>query len=82
MKKEDYKQWKSKLIPLPCPLCGKWPMVGPKDPKKEGDAYGYVRCTNKRCYVMPKVGDGTLVADMRGPGAYRDAAIRRWNKRA
>lgn len=82
MDPKDYKQWLPKLTPLPCPFCGKKPKVLPADPKTEGDAWGAVACVNKRCPAQPGVEDGSNLSDMRGPGAYKDMAIRRWNKRS
>ena len=76
------KQEKPTLTPLPCPFCGKPPMVGPKKPDLAGNAWGYVVCTHARCHVNPEVSDGCTVADERGSGAYQDLAIKRWNKRA
>jgi len=67
--------------PLPCPFCGRRPFVGPADPKKEGNAFGYVECRNAGCPANPRVEDGEPVADDRGPEAYKLAAIKRWNKR-
>jgi len=81
MKKSDYKQWDHKLVPLPCPFCGKAPHIGPHDPSIEGDAFGFVACLNSRCAVQPECRDGSKQADMRGPGAYKDLAIKRWNRR-
>jgi hypothetical protein len=75
------KQEKPKLTPLPCPFCGNPPKVGPKRPDLDGNAWGYVQCTNARCHVNPEVRDGCDVADERGSGAYQDLAIKRWNKR-
>lgn len=82
MDKKDYKQWLPKLTPMPCPFCGKQPKVTPTRPEYDGDAWGAVVCTNMRCPARPIVKDGSILADMRGPGAYKDMAIRRWNKRS
>lgn len=56
--------------------------VQPAKPEQEGDCFGYVRCENPRCPAQPVVKDGSLLSDMRGPGAYKDRAISRWNRRA
>lgn len=64
-----------------CPFCGKQPDVYPKRPEIEGNAFGQVRCENWRCPANPVVNDGALSCDERGPEAYRQAAIRRWNRR-
>lgn len=77
-----YKQWDPKLKPLPCPFCGKAPIVEPAEPEREGDAWGSVICNNGRCAVQPVCKDGSKINDIRGPGAYKDLAIRRWNRRA
>lgn len=75
------KQMLPKLTPLPCPFCGKVPMIGPKRPDLEGNAFGYVACITKSCPVKPQVRDGSYIADERGSGAYKDLAIKRWNRR-
>lgn len=77
-----YRQLNPKLKPLPCPFCGTNPTCFPLDPDKEGDAFGSVACVNGKCPAQPAVDDGSTVADLRGPGAYIDMAIRKWNKRA
>ena len=82
MDKNDYNQWEPKLKPLPCPFCGGIPFVLPENPMEEGDAGGFVECKNEHCFVRPTVDDGEEICDMRGPGAYKDIAIKRWNKRA
>lgn len=69
------------IEPLPCPFCGHRPTLLPKEPERDGDAWGEVACTNRRCPAQPKVKDGCRVRDDRGHGAYLDAAIRRWNRR-
>lgn len=68
--------------PLPCPFCGALPALNPKDPAREGNAWGEVRCVNSQCLVKPKVDDNEIVADDRGTPAYIEAAILNWNKRA
>jgi len=79
MKKRN--QLEPKLTPLPCPFCGKVPEVFPKNPEVDGNGWGSVHCTNKKCSAKPLVDDGILFVDERGPGACKDAAIRRWNER-
>lgn len=74
-------QLKPTLTPAPCPFCGKKPRLDPKNPNEEGNAWGQVRCVNRRCYAQPSVRDEQRVADERGSGAYIDCAIKRWNKR-
>lgn len=69
------------MKPLPCPFCGEAPIVGPGDPEREGDAWGFVRCAAKRCPANPYVNDGAAVCDDRGSAAYKRLAIRRWNRR-
>lgn len=65
----------------PCPWCGKQPVVRPRNPKIQGDAWGEVICVNKRCAAQPYVGDGALQSHNRGSEAYKRSAIRRWNTR-
>lgn len=60
--------------PLPCPFCGAAPVVGPKDPEREGNAIGTVNCQNKECWATVQV---TVYQD-REPIA---EAIRQWNRR-
>jgi hypothetical protein len=69
------------IEPLPCPFCGKAPCVFPIDPTVEGNAWGMVQCVNKHCSAQPKVNDGATLADERGSDKYKEAAIRRWNRR-
>lgn len=71
----------SYIHPLPCPFCGSAPDVFPKDPKREGNAFGQVRCSNNDCPAKPCVNDDVDVCDERGPDAYKAAAIRVWNTR-
>jgi hypothetical protein len=66
---------------LPCPFCGDAPHVGPDDPKREGNAFGYVECLNSDCPAKPRVEDGEIISDERGSDEYRRAAILRWNTR-
>jgi hypothetical protein len=73
--------------PRPCPFCGASPEVGPADPKREGDAWGYVQCVNPDCATFNsglrghgiRIEDGEDVADDRGSAAYIQCAVRRWN---
>lgn len=69
-------------LPLPCPFCGQPPEIEPKDPEREGKAWGGVRCRNPVCHARPCVYDGIGIADERGPDAYKRAAVIRWNRRA
>jgi hypothetical protein len=71
-----------KIKPLPCPFCGTRPTLDPERPDLEGSAWGRVRCVSIRCPANPQVDDGIEIADERGSDAYKQAAIRRWNKRA
>ena len=65
----------------PCPFCGTSPQIYPKDPEREGNAFGQVRCEYNDCPAKPCVNDGEYVRDERGPDAYKAAAIARWNSR-
>lgn len=76
------------MKPAPCPFCGKVPKLHPVHPDREGDAWGAVRCENMRCQTFDEVKgfgvtvrDGVTVSDTRGSDRYKQAAIRRWNKR-
>lgn len=69
------------ITPLPCPFCGKLPALFPENPKKEGNAWGAVGCTNDDCCANPYVRDNDPVADERGTEAYQQIAIARWNVR-
>ena len=75
--------------PLPCPFCGKMPAIDPVDPERMGNAWGEVLCVNQRCVTYDSargsgvhVRDGATIAGERGPDKYKEAAIRRWNKRS
>ncbi len=70
------------MTPLPCPFCGEMPTIYPLDPKKDGNAWGSVRCVNADCPAQPTVEDGEEVSDERGSDAYKQAAIIRWNRRS
>lgn len=72
----------AKLRPMPCPFCGEAPELQPEHPECEGNAWGMVACANETCPAKPRVADGEKCNDERGTGAYQDAAIRRWNRRA
>jgi hypothetical protein len=65
----------------PCPFCGKPPRIGPAEPWRDGNAWGFVRCETASCPAQPDVRDGSDSADERGPAAYIALAIRRWNTR-
>lgn len=74
---------------LGCPFCGADPLVEPERPEIDGNAWGAVRCVNKRCPTYDRrfgrgveVQDGALTSDERGSAAYKRAAIRRWNRRS
>ncbi len=69
------------MKPKVCPFCGEKPTTLPKDPEREGGAWGRVACTNPECPAQPIVGDGIDVADDRGTKAYIAAAVKRWNVR-
>lgn len=69
------------MKPLPCPFCGQPPEVYPKNPEREGNAFGQVRCENLRCPATPCVNDGAMTCDERGSAAYKQLAIKRWNRR-
>lgn len=64
---------------LPCPFCGKTPIVVPINPEIEGNAWGEVKCVNKHCFAQPTVRDGCKVTD--DAIDYKKAAIKRWNRR-
>ena len=64
-----------------CPFCGHIPEVGPLNPELDGNAWGYVKCKNRKCPARPEVLDGESIADDRGSDEYKNAAINRWNTR-
>lgn len=68
--------------PLPCPFCGSEPEIGPKDPEKDGNAWGFVMCVNEKCPARPMVKDGEEVCDDRGVAEYIEASVKRWNVRS
>lgn len=70
-----------RMKPKRCPFCGEKPRVYPIRPAIEGNAFGMVACINDECPAQPKVEDGENCCDDRGSGAYKDAAIKRWNRR-
>lgn len=72
----------------PCPFCGTTPELRPKNPMREGNAWGAVVCVNKACPTFNSVmnegvsvRDGIDVSDDRGPASYIAAAVNRWNVR-
>lgn len=69
-------------VALPCPFCGETPHVGPEHPEIRGNAWGFVECQNDACPAQPRVQDGEDIADDRGSDAYKQCAIKRWNRRA
>ena len=75
-------QQKPTLTPIGCPFCGEAPSLSPDNPDLDGNAWGEVACLNDDCPATPSVTDGESISDDRGSGAYIDAAIRLWNKRA
>ena len=75
-------QRKPSLQPLPCPFCGKKPKLFPTNPREEGNAWGSVCCTNRKCPVQPEAEDCCKLAGEFGTGWYMDQAIKRWNTRA
>jgi hypothetical protein len=74
---------------LPCPFCGSTDLeILPKDPSRDGNAWGAVQCVNVDCSTYDilkshgvRVGDGQDVSDERGSDAYKSAAIAAWNRR-
>ncbi len=72
----------ARTTPLGCPFCGTAPVVYPKNPEREGNAFGQVRCETDDCPGQPVVNDGADVCDERGSDAYKALAVTRWNTRA
>ena len=70
-----------RVSPLPCPFCGSIPVVGPQNPGREGNSWGFVKCVNDDCQARPQVYDGERVSDERGTEEYICIAIERWNMR-
>jgi hypothetical protein len=74
---------------LPCPFCGSTDLeILPKDPSRDGNAWGAVQCVNVDCSTYDilkshgvRVEDGQDVSDERGSDAYKSAAIAAWNRR-
>lgn len=70
----------------PCPFCGNMPNVYPHPEDVAsyhmGNAFGSVECANDDCPAQPCVQDGEDSADDRGSELYKQAAIKRWNRRA
>lgn len=73
---------------LPCPFCGRRPIIRPRYPLVEGNCWGSVTCMNHRCPSYNEgrsegvsVNDGVKINDDRGSDAYKNDAIRRWNIR-
>jgi hypothetical protein len=72
-----------------CPFCGSTDLeILPKDPSRDGNAWGAVQCVNVDCPTYDilkshgvRVGDGQDVSDERGSDAYKSAAIAAWNRR-
>lgn len=67
--------------PKPCPFCGAQPEIFPVD-RFRTDRWASVKCTNRDCPAQPEAHDGEEVGDDLSRQAFRDAAIRRWNRRA
>ena len=71
-----------------CPFCGLSPTTGPKDPKKEGDAWAFVKCDNPYCFAQPVIRfyeDSLLESEgvwLEPQQEILDAAIKIWNTRA
>ena len=41
--------------PRTCPFCAAQPVTGPTDPKRDGNAWAFVRCNNDECPAQPRV---------------------------
>lgn len=68
----------------PCPWCGHEPDTGPDDWKREGDAFGYVVCSNDSCVAKPCVrihGEFVHGGGFRNSVACLERAITAWNTR-
>lgn len=68
--------------PKPCPFCGAAPLVGPKNPERDGDGWAFVVCKNPACHVKPQCADYDLPDE--GPETaewHRENAARKWNIR-
>lgn len=65
---------------LCCPFCGKAPEILPKNPEREGDAWGEAACVNEQCPAQPRVVDGAE-CELGSSEAHKNLAIDRWNKR-
>ena len=73
---------------LPCPFCGGEARTEPKNPNREGNAWGAVYCDNEECATYDElrgrgvtVRDGERVNDERGSQEYIRIAAMRWNRR-
>ena len=60
---------------LPCPFCGKPPLVLPRDPASEGDSWTRITCDNRRC-------GATAAAESFAERGHFAAAAKKWNRRA
>jgi len=67
--------------PLPCPFCGHLPKIHPTNPKRDGTCWGEVCCENEACHAKPTVRDSARVNAECGSHAYKEIAIRHWNRR-
>lgn len=65
---------------LCCPFCGKAPEILPKNPEREGDAWGEAACVNEQCPAQSRVVDGAE-CELGSSEAHKNLAIDRWNKR-
>lgn len=69
------------IRPIGCPFCGEIPDVLPFDPKRDGGCWGEVRCVNANCHAKPVVRDSARLNTDCGSAAYKEIAIRHWNRR-